>query len=377
MHAPWVGARKVAFVPVIDANVDTSPPDDFRERVLQRVFFDPHPTTNVDRSLQRYIQTVSYGRASLDATVFNVVTHTADNADTVGTGLRSVPSGHNFDAACIILPSGGPHRNGFAWWHVQPVNGFEHFARDNLNEGLGVWAMEIMHCLTEFGDLYHVDPHLQGFDNMACSCGTHPSTHTKLELQWLDRSAIATKRGPREEVFDLHAVSLPQPPPPGRRMAVRIPAGSGTNYFMVEARLRTDEYEANTYASSGIPSEGVIVYEVAGQLEVYLRTPTALSVGGRFSSPDGMEVRVARQLFDGFEIAISRRVEPDERSVPDVRFMTAPVAAQIVRNENLQPQFTGATETERSWVHSQSPGAGEVVKVGTTVTMRLREEHLP
>ena len=64
MHAPWLGSRNVAFVPVIDANVDVTPPADFRDRVFQRVVFDPHPTTSIDRSLQRYIQTVSYGCAN-------------------------------------------------------------------------------------------------------------------------------------------------------------------------------------------------------------------------------------------------------------------------------------------------------------------------
>lgn len=377
MHAPWRGPKKVAFVPVLNVNVDTNPPADFRDRVFQRVFFDPHPTTNIDRSLQRYIETVSYGRATLAPSVLNVVTHTAPDADTVGTGLRSLPSGHDFDAACIVLLSGGLHRTGFAWWHAQAVNGLEDFARVNLQEGLGVWAMEVMHCLTEFGDLYNVDPHLQGFDNMACSCGTHPSTHTKIELQWLSPSTFATKSRFGEDTFDLHAVGLPQPLPPGRWMAVRIPASTGSNYFTVEAHLRSDQYENATYASSGLPSEGVIVYEVLGKHEVYLRTPRALGVGDRFSNDDGLDVQVTRQLFGGFRVAINIRLGTNKRRVPFVRFMPARLAAQEVRDADLQPRFTGATQTDQSWVFTQSPSPGAIVNVGATVTMQLRNGPVP
>lgn len=375
MHAPWLGARKVAFVPVLDANIDTNPPADFRDRVFQRVFFDPHPTTNIDRSLQRYIQTVSYGCAILAPSVLGIVT--SPDADTVGAGLRSLPSDHDFDAACIVVPSGGQHRTGWAWWDNQAINGVRNFARFNLAEGLGVWAMEVMHCLTEFADLYNSEPHLQGFDNMACSCGTHPSTHTKVELQWLSASTVVTKTGLGTDTFDLHAIGLPQPPPPRRWMAVRIPAPTGNNHFMLEARLRCDQYESATYASSGLPSEGVIVYEVAGKLEVYLRTPTALGVGDSFSNDDGLEVRVTRRRFDGFRVTISMRLGPNKRSVPFVKSLPASLAAKQVRDADLQPQFTGATQTGQSWVFAQSPMPGAIVNVGATVTMRLRNGPLP
>ena len=374
MHAPWLGSRKVAFVPVLDANIDTNPPVDFRDQVFQRVFFDPDPATNIDRSLQRYIQSISYGRAILAPSVLNVVT--SPDADTVGAGLRSLPRDHTFDAACIVVPSGGLHRTGFAWWDAEPVNRIKNFARVNLGEGLGVWAMEVMHCLTEFADLYNTVPNLDRFDNMACSCGTHPSTHTKVELQWLSPTSVATKAGFGEDTFDLHAIGLPQPPPPGRWMAVRIPAPTGNNYFLIEARLRSDQYEASTYASSGIPSEGVIVYEVAGKLEVYLRTPTALGVGDSFSNDDGLEVRVTRKRFGGFRVTVNTRLGPNKRSVPNVKFLSRTMAGKRIRDTGLKPKFTGAT-TGESWVFSQSPAPGAVVNVGATVTMQLRSGPVP
>ena len=249
MHAPWLGTRRIAFVPVLDASVDHNPPPDFLDRVAARVY-DVDPVTSVDRSLQRYIDTVSYGRARVEAEVLPIVS--SPDEHTVDAGLNSLPANHTFDAACVVLLTGGEHRNGFAWWHVEPpTNGFANFARVNLAEGLGIWAMEIMHCLTEFADLYNTDPHLGGFDNMACNCGTHPSVHTKVHLQWLDTTAFTTKVGFGEDIFVLHPVGLPQPPPPGRTMAVRIPARAGNSYYVIEARVRSDPYESRSYASRG------------------------------------------------------------------------------------------------------------------------------
>jgi hypothetical protein len=276
----------------------------------------------------------------------------------------------------MVLPSGGLHRSGWAWWDAEPVNRIKNYARVNLRENLGVWAMEVMHSLTAFADLYNTVPHLDRFDNMACSCGTHPSTHTKVELQWLSPSSVATKTGFGEDTFDLHAIGLPQPPPPGRWMAVRIPASTGNNYFLVEARLRCDQYEADTYASLGIPSEGVIVYEVAGKLEVYLRTPTALGVGDTYSNGDGLEVRVMRHRFGGFRVAVNRHLGPNKRIVPHVKFLGRNMAAKRVRDLDLKPKFTGATTSE-SWVFMQSPAPGAIVSVGATVTMQLRSGPVP
>ena len=318
MHAPWLGMRRIAFIPVLDSNIDTSPPGDFREQVEGRVWFDPDPSTGVDRSLQRYIATISNGRAQLEPRVFPVA---SDGEDSVGTALRSLPDGHGYTLACAVMLSGGPHRTGFAWWHASPVNGVRNFARVNLDEGLGVWAMEILHIATEFGDLYHTDPHLGDFDNMAGSGGTHPSAHTKLAMEWLDSGAVVTKHGGGESTYDLHAIGLPQPRPPGRRFAVRIPSQVGTNDFMVEARLRAGPYEGASYASNGIPSEGVIVYEVAAQHEVYLRTAQALSAGETFQAAgdDELEVRVAGELTGGFAVAVGTPQTKDGKDSKDTK----------------------------------------------------------
>ena len=375
VHAPWLGVRSVVFVPVINLQVDAQQPPGFEDAVFRRVFVDPDPVTHVDRSLQRYIDAVSYGRATLAAAIANPVE--ATNPDTMGAALESV-AGYGYDACCAVLPSGGPHRNGFAWWHGPEVHGYESFARVNLAEAMGVWAMELIHCLGDFGDLYNTVPHLTGFDNMACSCGTHPTVHTKVHLGWLNASTVWTKVTLAEESFDLHAVGLPQPAPPGRRMAVRVPGRGGRSY-LVEARLHSDEYDGPSFASEGVPSEGVIVYEVAGKTEVYLRTATALGVGDSFTAPgdDRLEVSVHGELMGGFRVRISIPLAADDRTVPPVRFLEPGHAAALVRQADLRPEFTGAPEAEGTFVFAQSPEAHEIVRRGTTVRMQLRRGMQP
>lgn len=372
MHAPWLGTRRVAFVPVVFPPIDSNPPADFSDRVFRRVFYDPDAVTGVDRSLQRYISTVSYGRAALDGSVLEVVV--SNTPDTVGAGIDSLPEGHTFDAACIVLLNGGADRGGWAWWHAESRNGITEFARVNLAMGLGGWAMEVMHILCDFADLYNTDPHLGDFDNMAGAGGTHPSTHTKRELAWLGANTMVDQSGFGQQTYDLHAVGLPQPAPPGRTMAVRTPVSNG-NSFVIEARLRSDQYERDTFASNGIPSEGVIVYEVADKTEVYLRTPMALSVGDQFSPEEGLTVRVTSAVNGGFRVTITRALPANKRSVPFVRFLPTLLATKLVQDAELIPKFTG--NVSGTYVKAQSPQPGTIVNVASTVTMQLAAGPLP
>jgi hypothetical protein len=311
MHAPWLGTRRVAFIPVINRQVDQTPPLDFAAQVERRVFYDPDPQTGVDRGLRTYIHTISYGKAGLDARVFPMAV--SPDADTVGVGLRSLPANHGYTLAVVVVPSGGRDRGGFAWIHASPVNGVPNFARVNLMESLGTWAMELLHIATEFGDLYNVEPDMGRYDTMACACGPHPSAHTKLDMQWLSATGVPTKIGGARSSYNLHALGLLQPPPPGRVAAVRIPSRVSANHFLVEARLGVDPYERSSFASSGIPGEGVIVYEVASRTKVYLRTATALAVGQKYTAPtnEGFTVQVSSAIPGGFTVAIETRPHPD------------------------------------------------------------------
>jgi hypothetical protein len=92
-----------------------------------------------------------------------------------------------------------------------------------------------------------------GFDQEAGYLATHFSGWTKRAIQWFDPSTIPLHKGQRAD-YTLHAISLIQPPPTGRIAALQ--AGQQVPYFMVEARLRADQFDVN------IPSEGVIVYQV-------------------------------------------------------------------------------------------------------------------
>ena len=313
MVRTWTGSKRIAFIPVWNRQVDIEPPDDWIEQIRARVFYDPAPSTGMDRSLQRYVQATSSGLATIEGEIFPVVA--ANDDDTVGAGLNSLPANHGYDYAVIILPhSAGPHRGGFAWMGGPVTNGVTHFARVamfsdvNMTNGmtLGVWMMEVMHIATGFGDLYFTNPSIGGFDVMSCSCGTHPTAHTKSHFGWLNSNAIRTNPLGKSRTYSLHAISLPQPPPPWRASAIQVPSRKSTGHFLIEARLRNDQYESNNAISSGIPSEGVIVYEVQGTTEVYLRTPTALQAGDVFTDEaEKLTVRVQASEPGGFKISVN------------------------------------------------------------------------
>jgi hypothetical protein len=227
--------------------------------------------------------------------------------------MDSLPANHDYDTAVIVLPhDSGPHRGGWAWWNEPERNGITHFARVALysdasfssRQNIGVWAMEVLHIATEFGDLYNVSPQLGKYDVMACNCGTHPSAHTKSAMAWLHSGAVRTHPIGSKKNYTLHAVSYPQPAPPGRATAVSIKSRTTSGHFMVEARLRTDDYESAGALSDGIPSEGVLVYEVQGTTEVYQRA--VLDVGDSFDdTKEKLTVRVSGDVPGGFQVAVT------------------------------------------------------------------------
>jgi hypothetical protein len=362
----WIGRKKLALVPLYRPNAH--PPDqipaDWPNQILQRVLFDPDPATGSDRSLRAYIHAASSGRADLDAVVLPMAT--VDQQDVpptildaqLGAQLRS----QGFDAAAIVM-LGGPGAGTSSGFWVRFV----------MLEGVGVWAMEFMHSLTGFGDLYPFNGNIGAFDEMACGCGTHPSAFTKAAIGWLDASAIAHHAGNATN-YDLHAVGLVQPPPSGRRAAVRI--GSNVPYLMVEARQKVDQFDRN------IPSQGVIVYRVQttdplghaqnSTAPITLLTTTALGVGQSFTSDNQVKVQVLNAIPGGFTVS----VQDPLAIVPDVVEMSSAVAANAVHAVGLVAKFTGVS-SPNSWVFSQSPKAGQVVSKGSTVTMALRGGPLP
>ena len=94
-------------------------------------------------------------------------------------------------------------------------------------------------------------------------------------------------------------------------MAVRIGTDQPGRYFMLEVRRRVDAFDA------GIPSEGAILYEIENadispdpnfQLPVlYLRTPSALGLGGFYTSPtDDFSLWVTQATPGGLGVRLSR-----------------------------------------------------------------------
>jgi hypothetical protein len=323
MIAPWRGDLKVAFIVASVQSPGYDPwPADWRERVLQRISYDPDPVTGVDRSLRTYIATISSGEAGLDAELLGMVTVPGCGA---GPAIQAAPTSHLYDVACVVFPSGTHNCGGMAILRTEtPFPYFDPprdpnrllgWCRFRIDESVGTWAMELIHAATGFDDLYKTEPHPGRYDVMACNCGTHPSSFTKAKLGWTPTSAMADV-WPRPWPFvqraraTLHAVGLPQPPPSGRITGLRAYRDlfDPEQYYLVEARLKTDRYETGASGlSSGIPSEGVVVYEVDESVwaPMKLRTPTALRVGERFDGgAGGVTVTVTDTVPGGFEVTV-------------------------------------------------------------------------
>jgi hypothetical protein len=249
-----------------------------------------------------------------------------------------------------------------------------------MAEGVGVWAMELTHAIAGYADLYTNDRanDLNGFDNMDCACGTHPTAYTKVQLGWLDPSAIMIDTAASAQ-FELHTLGLVQPPPAGRCTAVRIETSG--NPLFVEARQRVDQYDGgNRWNPVGISSEGVIIYELAGvenpnappgETDPLMRllTQTALLPGASFTSSAGVTVHVTAALAGGFAVGIDNPTAPSI-VVPELFQTFLKQALKQLRDAGLVPKPTSGAQN--AWVKSQTPPAGTVVARGTTVTMTLQ-----
>lgn len=324
-HNRW----PIPVTPINDYRFGTPP--GFKDLVTQRVLFNPDPN-GMDKSLRAYLFNVSYGRAVLEPTVFDPVTvpdaYPIGLAQATGHAITASLTGFPaFTNACgIFAPNAGYGWPDHAFWGGAPVAGTNvtAFCYDMLDSGVGAWAMEHTHMLTFFLDLYGQAADPGSFDNMSCACGVHPSTFTKLKLGWLDASEIVGVRAGPATTQTLHALALPRPSPPGRCTAFRIPSTDPQHYFLVEARLRTDAFDA------GIPSEGVVVYEVneATWPPLALRTPVALGVSQSYQNAAfrNLTVTVDAAVIGGFTVAV--HVDEDPRC-PVVRSEIDTVQAEI------------------------------------------------
>ncbi len=340
-------------------------------------------------SLRDYIFTTSQGRADLQGAVQDVYTLSVKDVPPafLASEFEDRFKSDGFDAAALVMLGNPPDG--------QAEGIFKYWARFGMRDYVGVWAMELTHLFTGIWDLYTNDPvnDLRSFDNMDLAYGTHPTAYTKVELGWLDPSAIVLNDEAAAS-FELHSIGLVQPPPPGRVTAVQI-ATSGNPLF-VEARLRVDQYDGgkgcdpwstpgcDPWNSPGINSEGVIVYELAGVQNpnpppglidplIRLRTRTALTPGQTFTSEADVRVTVAAELTGGFRVDIVNPTAPTV--VPDVFGFNPQFAATEIQQAGLVPHFVPASGGK--WVKSQNPIAGTKVSRGTTVTMMVATSGFP
>lgn len=383
MSEAWVGVRRVAVIPAIvnDTHYPSAyklPPPEWVSLIKQRLFFDPDPLTGVDRSLRAYYHAVSYGKAWLEAHVFDpvVVAH-SHCAKQTEDAINATPGAERFEFACVLFTGGSHPCDGWAFYpNVEfpfsppraGTNTLRNWCYLSMESSLGVWAMELLHCLTEFGDLYNTSQHPGAFDEMACNCGTHPSTYTKLSLGWLDPRAVVTFAGSASNVFTLHALSLLQPPVPNRVTAVKLPTADPLRYFLMEARLRTDIYERSTTGiSSGIPSEGIVVYEVQEDDPVgsplRLLTPLALNVGQKLRFEEAaLEILVMDAVPGGFRVMLTRG---DSAECATLRREVAVLQQEIMNLEDVVRRETDANRQKM---------AGRLIE-GKQAQVRVKEER--
>jgi hypothetical protein len=314
----WLGTKRVAFLPVSRPSFDLpgSPQGAaWMQQIESRIYYWPDAQRGVDVSLRNYLHTISQGRADIEGVVQEV--YTLDRKDVPPDFLASTFEqsfrDQRFDAAALVM-------NGGQGAGTSTAPGF--WARFAMAEGVGVWMMELTHVLALYMDLYTNDRanDLNSYDNMDCSCGTHPTAYTKVQLGWLDPSAIVVDSAQSSQ-FDLHSLGLVQPPPPGRVTAVQVKTSG--NPLFVEARQRVDQYDGGNqwnWNSSlnvgGIPNEGVIVYELAGvenpttpfpgEIDPLIRllTQAALAPGQSVTSNSGVTVQVTAALMGGFSVSI-------------------------------------------------------------------------
>jgi hypothetical protein len=306
----WLGTKRVAFFPVYRRNQDVVP-SNWVQQIESRLYW--FNTKNADYSLRTYLNAISHGRADIDAVVFDpIAIDQPEIPVAVFASRKDDLVADGFDAGAIVVNSG-------AGAGSAEVPGF--WARFDMAEAVGTWMMELTHALTGLEDLRHIPGaddiavDLGCFDNMAFTCSTHLTAYSKLLLGWLDPSSI-TQHTLRRRVYQLHDVSLRQPPPAGRATAVQV--GSEPPLLMVEARERTDQFDA------GVPMPGVIAYEVmevrkggGGSLRpiIELRSGAGAAVqpGGFAVSSTGVSVTVLQSLSGGYTVQVtdpSRFVEP-------------------------------------------------------------------
>lgn len=272
-----------------------------------------------------------------------------------------------FQYVMVVFPPGIPAIRSWAFWGLPQAKSYV-----LLDNAIGAWAMELLHMVTEFGDLYGPpsgrSPTPGAYDEMDTAGATHPSVFTKLRMGWLDASTVTTiipQHAPSS--FTLHPLALLQPAPPGRTSAIRIPiVGSATRYLLIEARESLDAYESTTATiGSGISNEGVVVFDVEESVwpPLWLRTNPALRVGDAFNDAAfQIELRVDSHIAGGgFRVSV---VSSEPARCNTIRIEIESIAADIV---DLQADLKGAAPGAKARIAGQ-------IKRAKTLLAALKQE---
>ena len=269
------------------------------------------------------------------------------------------------------------------------------WSRVAMVEGNGTWLHELIHNITHFADLYHfnndVDPRERAigfYDIMSSSQQTHPTAFSKNEFAWLnDRSIGRYTIGTGLHGFILHHVdSLQAPTNSGEVHAIRI--GDNVPYFMVEARKKTDHWEAGiSEDEKGIPSEGVIAYRVTTRdptveerancrKSIFLETLTALQPGESIKLGNAI-VRVESELPGGIGYSIHVTTDPTpvpgigQVLVPNVIEMQWEAAEKLMAQTGICTRISGpdGTTDKPSKIRSQELPGGIFALFGTQIKL--------
>lgn len=399
MTIPWLGTKRVAFVPLFRSNAhppDQIPPD-WENVIRTRVLFNPRPEANgADRSLRAWLYNVSVRRADIDPLVLPMQTidrqvvmpWDLDGIPWQGTTLGDWLRGQGIDAAQLVMLGGRGAGTSSGFW-----------SRVVMAESNGVWLMELIHSLTRFADLYPfandtdpADRNIGFFDQMSTSSQTHPTNFTKNELGWLGAGCIGRYTASGNGFIMLYNSLAPEQTPPdcnfGGVFAIRV--GDGFPYVMVEARRKSNQFETgmpstNDPQEMGIPSEGVIAYRVqtldpttnvrpGGKIPLYLLTQTPLEAGQSTTLDGGLTLRVTVKTPKGFIVRIfdpGAIVEGPNVIVPWLTGANATDARRDLEEIGLVAEFSGPMSN--SEVINQSPEGNTEVMRDSTVHLLMRE----
>ena len=248
-----------------------------------------------------------------------------------------------------------------------------------LENPIGVWAMELLHIATNFGDLYNPPPERPlspgNLDEMDTAGAMHPSTFTKLSMGWLDPSSVQVVNLASSSAHILHSLALLQPPPPGRSTALRIPLPDRANhYLLIESREKNlDDYDTNTPGlAEGIPMDGVTVYDVDESIAppLWLRGQGLIVGSSYVDDSQRFRIDVTDKLQGGgFRLTVQPLPEPQRCA--QIRSEIADAKAEI---RDLQEQFHegGANKPEIiRQIKELNDQVARLVAEGATIHCRL------